>query len=262
MLQDHLIARLYIKTARYLFGQKFMKVMAGPLRGYRWTTRSSYEYIIGNYEDPAVLETFCSWLKPNTVFYDLGGNVGFYAILANRFITEGKIYSFEPLPAVRAVFEKHLAINQKLLINNNISILPFAIADEEREISFSNNAKQQDGNTYIKGSSVYAAAKDIIWVKAFPIDGLLQKGYEPPDIIKIDVEGAEYDVLCGAVNTLQQYKPNILLATHDCHLPGVKDKCIDLLQELGYIIKHTGHYNKQVEGLDDYIAVHPVKQDH
>ena len=245
---------------RYLLGKKFMRVMSGPLKGYRWTTRSSYEYIIGNYEDPVVLGTFCSWLKPGTVFYDLGGNVGFYALLANRFITAGKIYSFEPLPSTRIDFEQHLAINKKLLVNNNnISILPFAISDEEKDLDFSNNAHQQDGNTYIKGSSVYAAAKDIISVKAFSIDGLMQRGYEPPDIIKIDVEGAEYDVLCGAINTIKEYKPNILLATHDCHLPGVKDKCIAFLEKLGYIVKHTGYYNKQVKGLDDYIAVHPSK---
>jgi hypothetical protein len=58
------------------------------------------------------------------------------------------------------------------------------------------------------------------------------------------------------MDTLRTYKPNLLLATHDCHLPGVKDKCITLLEELGYQLTHTGGHNKKLPGLDDYIAVH------
>lgn len=233
--------------------------MAGPLKGYLWTTGSSYEYILGNYEDPLMINTFCSWLQPSTVFYDLGANVGFYALMANRFISIGKIYSFEPMPYIRTVFERHIALNKKFITNDNIIILPFAISDHEKETSFSNGISHQDGNTYIKASKVYNEADSIIMVKCYSIDELLQQGFKPPGIIKIDVEGAEYDVLKGAVNTLKEYKPYILLATHECHLPGVKDQCIHFLTELGYTLKHTGRYNKQVPGLDDYIAVHQTK---
>ena len=50
--------------------------MAGPLKGYLWSTASSYDYILGEYEDPATLKLFMSWLKPDSVFYDVGANVG------------------------------------------------------------------------------------------------------------------------------------------------------------------------------------------
>lgn len=247
---------MYIKTARYLFAQKFMRVMDGPLKGWLWTTASSYEYILGNYEDEEVMATFCSWLKSTTVFYDLGANVGFYSLVANQYITEGKIYAFEPLPSNRLVFEEHIAINKKKSAHNNIELLPFAISEKEKEIRFSNNRKHGDGNTYIKGSSVFTGTYETIMVKCYSIDELVQQGYEKPGIIKIDVEGAEYDVLLGAINTLRQCKPNILLATHDCHLPGVKDKCVNFLKDLGYTLRHTGDHNKQIPGLDDYIAVY------
>jgi FkbM family methyltransferase len=252
-----LIKRIYIKTGRYFFAKQFMKVMAGPLKGYLWTTRSSYEYILGDYEDPQVQETFLSWLTPETVFYDLGANVGYYALLANRVISAGKIYAFEPIPASRAVFEQHIAINKKQLQHNNIEILPFGISDSEKEMSFSNNPGQQDGNTYIRSSGNYTEAEDTVTVQCFSIDELVARGWAAPDVIKIDVEGAEYDVLRGAIQTLRKYRPAILLATHDYHLPGVKDLCTRFLQELGYTLQHTGSHNKQVPGLDDYIAVHP-----
>jgi FkbM family methyltransferase len=230
--------------------------MDGPLKGYLWSSACSYEYILGNYEDPETMKTFLSWLKPGSVFYDLGANVGYYALIANRLIDSGKIYSFEPSPAARELFEKHTMINKGLITNNNITLLPFAISDAEKKIEFSNNTVQQEGNTYIKTSGVFTEAEETISVQCHSIDGLMKQGYSKPDMIKIDVEGAEFDVLKGAVETLKQYKPDILLATHDCHLPGVKDRCLDLLRQLGYELKHTGRHNKQLEGLDDYIAIH------
>lgn len=231
--------------------------MRGPLKGYQWTTGSSYEYITGNYEVPLVLAEFCSWFTPAAVFYDLGANIGFYSLIADQYIRTGRIYSFEPVPANRQLFEKHLQLNSPLLRSGKISIEPFAIADQEKTISFSNDTRHRDGNTYISASPVFTAAKDLITVQCYSIDDWVQQGHERPDIIKIDVEGAEYEVLQGAIKTLQQYKPNLLLATHDYHLPGVKDQCVEYLKQLGYTVRPAGHFNKQLTGLDDYIAVHP-----
>lgn len=233
--------------------------MAGPLKGYRWSTTGSYEYILGNYEDPKTIDTFLSWLKPASVFYDLGANAGYFTLMANRVITEGKIYSFEPSPAARQLFEEHLKLNSAKITADNISLLPFAISDAEKQIEFSDSNIQKEGNTYIKGSPIFSGTENKITVQCYSVDGLQQQGFERPDVMKIDVEGAEYDVLQGAVNTLQRYKPCILLATHDCHLPGVQEKCVQLLKQLGYIVKHTGNYNKQMDGLDDYIAIHPER---
>ena len=233
--------------------------MAGPLKGYSWFTASAYEYILGNYEGPEKMAVFLSWLKTNTVYYDIGANIGFHSLTANRYITTGKIYAFEPMPFIQEVFKKHIERNKKFIANNNITLLPFAIADADKQVMFSNNKIKTDGNTYVKESPMFSETANKIIVQCCSIDSLLQQGYEKPDIIKIDVEGAEYDVLTGAIHTLQQYKPHILLATHDCHLVGVKDKCVILLEELGYSLKHCGSHNMQLDGLADYIAIHKSK---
>ncbi len=232
-----------------------MKVMEGPLKGYLWSTGSNYAYLLGNYEDPATLSEFISWLQPDTIFYDLGGNIGFYALLANRYITTGKIYSFEPMPASRLVFEKHLLLNRSQIQYHNIRLLPLVISDREKEVAFSNDAGQMEGNTYITTSPYFKKAVNTIRVKSHSIDELVGLGYDPPHVIKIDVEGAEYDVLQGSVNTLKRFRPRILLATHQCHLPGVREDCVRFLESLGYVLQHTGRHNKMVLGLDDYVAV-------
>lgn len=233
--------------------------MAGPLKGYLWSTAASYEYILGEYEDPKTLGTFISWLTPGSVFYDVGANIGFHSLIANRIIQTGTIYAFEPMPAMMEGLQAHIRLNQTLMISNKIEAHAIAIAQKDGQLLFSNNQASRDGNTYIQSSYVFAGSTDKIQVEGRSIDGLIGSGFKKPDIIKIDAEGAEYDILLGAADTLDRYHPNILLATHDCHLPGVQQNCIDFLQRHGYQLTHTGKHNKHMEGLDDYIAIHKSK---
>lgn len=251
--------RWIIKICRYIFRFKYLPVMSGPLKGYLWSISSSYDYILGEYEDPSTMKQFLSWLKPDSVFYDIGSNIGFHALTANLIIGSGQIYAFEPMPAIREIFENHIRLNSKHIISNNINLSPMAISNTAGEVEFSNNIVHRDGNTYIKESYVFSGTDNKIRVQCQSVDGLLKQGYLAPDIIKIDVEGAEYDVLLGAKNTLQQYQPYILLATHDCHLNGVQEKCVSFLKQLGYHLQHTGNYHKYADGLDDYIAIHKSK---
>ncbi len=246
---------LFIQIRRYVFKRKFITIFGKPLKGYKWSTNYNYEYITGDYEDKSTLDIFCSWMKSDTVFYDLGANVGYYAFIANLYISTGKIYSFEPMPANIEVFKSHLKLNEKRMIYKSIELLPYAISDSEKEVAFSNNDKAIEGNTYINSKVENVSSKSLL-VKCFSVDGLMKAGYKIPDVIKIDVEGAEYDVLRGARETLAKYKPNILLATHDCHLPGVQKLSVDLLQDLGYELTLLSSSNKTMAGLDDYIAIH------
>jgi hypothetical protein len=57
------------------------------------------------------------------------------------------------------------------------------------------------------------------------------------DLLKIDVEGFEYDVLNGAVNTIRRLKPKIILETHSKEL---RQKCDDFLKKAGYRLKVEG----------------------
>lgn len=259
MLHINILNKRLIQFNRYILKRKFLPILKGPLKGYLWSTGSSYEYLTGNYENPVILKTFLSWLHTNTVIYDIGANIGFYSLLANTEVVNGKIYAFEPNSRVRKIFEEHIKINTSKIANNNIELLPYAVADREKNIEFSDDVHQKDGNTFITQSQVFSNAVNKIMVQCVSIDGLVAKGFAMPDVIKIDAEGAEYEILQGALQTLQTCKPNILLATHDCHLPGVKDKCVTLLKKLGYSLQHTGNHNKNVAGLDDYIAIYTGK---
>ena len=158
-----------IQIQRYIFKRKFILIFSGPLKGYKWSTDYNYEYLTGDYEAEETLHIFCSWLKPGKVLYDLGANVGYYAFIANQLNTTDCIYSFEPMPANIEIFNKHLQLNKKKISNQNITLLPYAVSDEEKEIVFSNNDKAIEGNTYINSVLHTGSSKNLI-VKCFSIE--------------------------------------------------------------------------------------------
>lgn len=230
--------------------------MQGPLKGLKWNTSRNYEYITGTYlgtDETHVLKTFLK--NDKSVFYDIGAHVGLFSVAASRLIPGCTIYAFEPMPDNFEVLKSHLQIN------NIKEVQPFqyAVSNIEGEVSFTNMGSSE-GNTYINQSPAFKNASSVFTVKSVFIDDLIALGYKPPSIIKIDVEGAELDVLKGAVETIKRYRPVVLLATHNCHLPGIKDKCVLFMQNLGYNLEVSRTLNKYKDGLDDFIATYKGDQ--
>jgi FkbM family methyltransferase len=243
-----------IKVHRYVLRRKFIAIFDGPLKGYLWSTAFNYDYLTGDYVEPMALELLSSKLKPDSVFYDLGANIGYYSFIANKIIRSGRIYSFEPIPLNLAIFRQHILLNQRRLESDNIELMGYGISDAEKEIFFSAN-EYSEGNTYVD-SEMQGLAEKKLRVKCHSMDDLVEQGFRAPNMIKIDVEGAEFDVLRGARKVIHQHKPIILLATHDCHVPGIQKSCVDLLSRLGYELTKLPGHNKTMIGLVDYIAIH------
>jgi len=64
-------------------------------------------------------------LAKDSVFYDIGANVGFYSLLAAQVASNGKVFSFEPSPRNIELLRKHLILNEI----NNVDILDVALSD-------------------------------------------------------------------------------------------------------------------------------------
>lgn len=222
------------------------RIYFGPLKGYKWIYNSGYSgYWMGTYE-LEIVNKYISKLKTSSVVYDLGAHIGYYTLIASKFLKgRGNVYSFEPFPMNFAKLTNHIRINNL----KNVIPIQKAVGNQNGKVQFS-NSPNDSANTYIKGSFMYKSF-DHIEVDAITIDSVVHgKDLIPPNLIKIDVEGAELDVLKGAENTITKYHPTILLSTHNCQNEGIHKQCLDYLASLGYTYEYFNVHKKETE-LDD-----------
>ena len=227
-----------------------MKILSGPLKDFQWTTAMNYEYLTGTYISPDELKIIKKVLdKKEAAFYDIGANVGYYSITVARLLPQCIIFAFEPMPQHLQHLKNHIAINKTAVIQ----IQNVAVSGISSELVFSND-KNSEGNTYKNQSPLFKKSTSTIKVKSITLDDFVSFGHKPPTLLKIDAEGAELDVLNGAAKTIAKYKPVIMLATHDCHVPGIKNKCKEFLSSMNYRITPIGSAEKYLQGLEDFLA--------
>lgn len=229
----------------------FVSILDGKLKGWKWSLHSSeFKCLIGTYE-PETQGVFEKYIKANDIVYDIGANVGYFSLLAS-FLTgkKGRVYSFEPIKDNMDTLTKHVTLNNI----NNIKGYNYAIADCNKIIKFT-NSENKSANTYICNSPMFDISPTID-IQARSLDSLfLEDKLMPPDFIKIDIEGAEFDALKGAQYIIKKYYPVIYVSTHENHLKGVEYACKLFLMNLNYELTLI-NVNQDTPGIKDYIAVH------
>ncbi len=197
-------------------------VLQGPLRGAKWVVgASTHGCWLGTYESE-LQAVFAREARRARVVYDAGANVGFYTLLAARSVpVGGHVCAFEPVPRNVRYLERHVQLNAL----RNVVVWPVALADIGGEERFASEGSAHEGRLDSGGPET---------VRVAVIDEITAAGRAPdPDLIKIDVEGAELRLLSGSRHTIERARPTILLSTHGERLHG---ECSRLLVGLGYRI--------------------------
>jgi FkbM family methyltransferase len=197
-----------------------MPIVQGRLKGKRWIVGAGeHGYWLGSYELNKRL-AFEREIPAGAVVYDIGANVGYFSLLAAVLVgQEGRVYAFEPLPRNVEFLRKHIKLNKL----DTIDVIEAAVSDHSGSASFDLGASSAMGHLTDSGE---------MSVRMVALDELLESGgIQPPDYMKVDVEGAEFDVFQGARGILEKYHPTLFLDTHqrEAHFPT-----ISLLEELGY----------------------------
>ncbi len=223
------------KFAKRFFSSVFQHgktytIRSGPLKGVRWFVHKDHQFWmpLGQYETQTA-NWIQSQLEPGMCFYDIGGNAGYFSLLGSREVgASGTVQVFEPVP-VNVEVINHQIENNSI---TNIKLHNLALSDTDGHTTFaveSNNANSHLANVEIVHAT--SAPSSLVEVRTATIDSLIQSSLPKPDIIKIDVEGAEVLVLEGAKATLRKYKPNLLVSTHSAILCS---EVKTLLSEIGY----------------------------
>ena len=198
-----------------------MTVRSGLNAGLKWVAGSSIHGCwLGHYEqDKQAL--VARLVKPGMKVFDIGANAGFYTLAFARLTgAAGHVWAFEPFAENAANLLGHLRLNAI----GNVSLVQAAVADRPGVAGFQIAQSNSMG--------MLATHVTAYMVPTVTLDALMQDGTLPmPDLIKMDVEGAEALVLAGAKMLLRQRTAVWLIALHG---DAPMRACLALLHEAGY----------------------------
>ena len=179
-------------------------------------------YAIGNNELP-VQEALHTLLSPGDVCFDVGANVGFFTLLAARSVgPEGRVVAFEPGPDNLTTLRKNVAQNDA----SQVMISPCAVSNTDGTDQLL--LAEYSGGHSLVTQSIEAAGS--MTVNTVTLDTFVRDHHaRQPDVVKIDVEGAELAVLEGMRMLLDERRPTLVLeldaatgAEHDRNLERVR----------------------------------------
>lgn len=145
------------------------------------------------------------FLSPQSAVLDVGGHAGRHASVFVDEIGCRQVTIFEPLPRQRDQLQKRFTRTDR------VQILPFALSSQSGRMDFVINhaAPEESGLRERLYNDPAGKRLETIAVEVTTLDALSDQIGERLDYIKIDTEGAEIDILHGAVQTLAKYKPII-----------------------------------------------------
>lgn len=223
----------FVKVLRFLLENRLNKLSQRHLKRHRQLAVFSFDYVsnainIDGVYEVDELEVFFDWLKHlnvDTIFngsaLDVGANIGNHSLYFSDYFSN--VFSFEPQPLT---FEL-LQINSTL--TNNIKCFNFGLSSSEKKESF-----VVDQNN-IGGSHIVSEGASIgVNLNLKTLDSMIDVICFPVRLIKIDVEGHEYEVLLGAKEVILKHQPIIIFEQHESDFIGNSTKSLDLVRSFNY----------------------------
>ena len=218
-----------------------LPVLRGPAKGLRFeldlVRRRESAYCLGTY-DTKILQTLRSVVQPGWVIWDVGTYLGFYTVYFHHLVgAKGKVLAIEPDPRNRERTGRNVRLNKF-----EFSGVAAAVGAPLGEIDF---LLSDDSNSHIQG--VYIGApqmkntyqekdreKKTIRIQCNSLDQLhFEKGLPAPDLIKIDIEGAELYAVQHLHRLCSEVKPLLLLELHNAECDA---QAWRFAQSTGYVL--------------------------
>jgi FkbM family methyltransferase len=188
---------------------------------------------------PEVWKAIKNGLSPGAVFLDVGAHIGYDSLRASVEVGNGgKVISFEPNPRTLEQLRGNIAASHA----TNVTVEPIACTDKEQTLTLYDST--QEGNSGASSLSLRNAdetgqgALPSYTVRGRPIDSVVRELALPRlDVIKVDVEGAEYLVLLGLRETLLRFHPKVVMevvAYQLANMNATVEQVFALMKDLGY----------------------------
>jgi FkbM family methyltransferase len=205
-----------------------------------------YIYLFGVWE-PNITDWVTRTLRPGDTFVDVGSNIGYYSTLASRLVgSAGSVVAIDASSQFSAALQRNVELNA----NTNVRVVNIAAANRSRTaVPFYQPDPHNRGHTTGVPAGRQLPALFTVAAATLP-EILTQKELERARIIKIDVEGMEFDTLQGLVPAFSKTRPDIEL---------IVEISPDLLLAQGHsaagLIELLGHHGFNVYRImNDYTA--------
>ena len=194
--------------------------------------RFELSYMNGDHE-PWIQEILKAELRPGDCYYDVGAHSGFFCLIASRFVgPSGRIMAFEPDPDNAAALRANMAKNsitqatvEEVAVWSSVGQVTFERASDHSNRTQGHITSEVDPKLgYVSVPSI--RLDDVVFCKNYPM----------PNLIKMDIEGAEWGALQGARRVLSEAKPKLLCEVHD---PADMGRICAYLEPFGYSVKES-----------------------
>lgn len=203
----------------------------------------------GAYE-PEIWDGLAPFLKPGDVMWDVGGNVGAFTFKCLADTRIAATHVFEPAPWHAEILEWHLAQHPR---RAHARVHRIALSDAPRQATLYRAGFPHLGGANLVRDLGYGA----VTIECRTADQMLDAGVPPPNLVKLDIEDAEWQFLCGAVNLFANEPPRAVVLEGNSDTAGnIQDAQIaEWLAARGYVL----HWLKRPEGAvyhrENYLAV-------
>ena len=161
------------------------------------------------------------------VFVDVGANIGYYTVILGKRLTSGRVVSIEPYQSSVAQLRENIRLNKL----TNVTVVPSAAwAQSNVKLPlYSPDEHNLGANTLLKLGTQISVSTTVT------LDELLKHlEVNAVDIVKIDVEGAEKEVILGMTASLARFRPRFVLCALDHPESQQRSLTCGLIQEIGY----------------------------
>ena len=201
------------------------------------TNPHTWDLIEGREYEDRVKEIFEKNIKEGNTVIDVGANIGEFSLIASKKTgPNGKVISIEPLKQATNWLKKNFVLNNF----SNYEIIEKAVGEKIKEMML----YKKSGGSEMGILDPQVTEKELLQdgtIMVDTIDNIVQsRNIKTVSMLKIDVEGFEYEVLCGCKDSFQKNKiKKIICEIHSSYLKkkGVGEETIySLLKQNGFSI--------------------------
>jgi FkbM family methyltransferase len=211
-------------------------IFSGPLAGARWLPLAGgkvLRYLRSTYE-PELTGLIGRTLRPGDAFFDLGANIGYFSLLASRRVgPTGRVVAVEPEPGNLRFLRRHVELNAAA----NVVVVGVAVGRADGVAGWTHGTGTGTGRLNHGGRFL---------VPVMSLETLIRHAGVVPTCLKIDIEGAEAELLAGARDPLARHRPALFLSIHG---DDVRRSCLEVLAAVGY--RPVGLRGAAVERADE-----------